>query len=751
MRHRSPLRLTCGRPRNAQTASSLVCLAIATLPSLWVSWQAPVARGVVLPALAILTLVLLLPRARSESERRPGETHSDARALSRLRAHLGRQVSTLTAYPALFYLGWVAVCSVRSARAPVPGAAEFARGELLRVSAGILLYLVLACTARRWSQARQIVDALLWAAVTTTVMAYLNHRADDPALMGPFGNPQLMASVLLLLAPLAIMVGTTARDGRRRILAQVAAVLALSALALTQSRSAWLGGFVSLLALAFLLSRLPRQRRRRWSHRSPSLRPNDGTLVGGPALAAGLLALSALGWLVCHADMTGPISARVTTLARLSDDEGASWRLRQWRATLSLAREHPLVGVGLGAYPLLVASRLPQPIPLAMARSVGPNLSLNAHSFYLQTLTETGAIGLGLYLWTILSFLVAGMRACRRREHPFRSLVVVACLAAVTGQIVDALANPAYQFAEVSLFFWAILGLGTAMAQAPPRLGRVTSDAAGEAEADTGAAVPSYSGAAPRGSTPHTLPPLTYPLRLAAVLTGAGVLTAGTVAGAPPPLNQAEYMPLQTFQVVALTTPGYMLQTLLPGECVEMRGRGTLYSSSEERDATDECTFTRAGGTAPTDSLEQLPAPHANLFCVPTGVPPECDGCTVTIQGTFSFNGQTLSALGPPLCLSVPRAATGTLVTATPRVIPPTDEMVEIRAQYVEGNLHFQRLWKVDANEALAAGDVQIVDDTHVLLRASSTVPGRRIYTLRYRFRDHLNRTWIAPVQVYVR
>ena len=37
------------------------------------------------------------------------------------------------------------------------------------------------------------------------------------------------------------------------------------------------------------------------------------------------------------------------------------------------------------------------------------------------------------------------------------------------------------------------------------------------------------------------------------------------------------------------------------------------------------------------------------------------------------------------------------------------------------------------------------------MLRATSTVPDRRIYTLRYRFRDHQNRTWMAPVQIYVR
>src|SRR5207244_2474415 len=68
MRHRSPLRLTSGSRRRGRIASSGVCVTLALLPSLWVSWQAPAARGVVLPALAILTLLLLLPRSRNEGE-----------------------------------------------------------------------------------------------------------------------------------------------------------------------------------------------------------------------------------------------------------------------------------------------------------------------------------------------------------------------------------------------------------------------------------------------------------------------------------------------------------------------------------------------------------------------------------------------------------------------------------------------------------------------------------------------------------
>jgi hypothetical protein len=123
----------------------------------------------------------------------------------------------------------------------------------------------------------------------------------------------------------------------------------------------------------------------------------------------------------------------------------------------------------------------------------------------------------------------------------------------------------------------------------------------------------------------------------------------------------------------------------------------------------------------------------------------------VALQGTFNFNGQTLTALGPPLCLSVPRAGPGVLVTAEPQVIPPTGDMVEITAHYDAAGLRFPRLQKVEANEPLATGDVRIVDDTHVMLRAASTDPGRRIYTLRYRFRDPRNETWMSQVQIYVR
>src|SRR5436309_947884 len=109
MRLRAPLRIA------PATASAGLCITMGLLPSLWVSWQAPIARGIVLPVLAILTLTLLLPREEPESQelddtgRTTAATRGASPVASRLTAFLRRLLRPLLAlvnYPALLYLVW---------------------------------------------------------------------------------------------------------------------------------------------------------------------------------------------------------------------------------------------------------------------------------------------------------------------------------------------------------------------------------------------------------------------------------------------------------------------------------------------------------------------------------------------------------------------------------------------------------------------------------------------------------------------
>jgi O-antigen ligase len=739
--------LSARGPRASVLAHAATAVALMA-PTLWLSWVAPRARELVLPTLVFLALAL---RWAWEGGSRADRLQPWTRAFGAGTWDPLRGWQTCLTLPVLLSLIWVCVetcgSGLRTGPTALPGAIDFARAELLRCLAGTALYLTLLRACRNWPATRRIVDYLLWAVLCAMAAALVARTGETPTLRGAFGNQQLFAAFLLQIAPLAVAVGLTSRRPHRRLVAQIAAVLALTGLALTQTRSAWIGAVVAMAVLAALLMQLPRRRGRR-----PDLRP---------ALAAGALALCGLGWVLCQTDLAGPLLARAATLGRLSEDTGMTWRLRQWRLAWSLIQEQPLTGHGPGSFSLVSAPRLSPPIPLELVRATGPNLSLNAHNLCLQTLAETGAIGLGLHLWLWIAFFRAGHRALhrlaeqsrpsRRRGNPGveteetnrsrslrmqargRFVVLAACMAAAAGGAVDGLANPAYQYLDVQLFVWAVLGLGAAMTRPVDRGDWPASQAAEEA-----------------AGIGWALGLLPYPLRLAAAVAGAGALIAGSVAGSQLPVSQAEYLPFRSLRVTALTSPGYLTQTLLPGECVELRAFGAL-ESGVEQEATAQCHFSRGGGSAPADCLQQLAPPHANLFCLPAGVPAAYDGLTVALQGTLDFNGQTLTSVSPPLTVSVPRACPGVRLTAEPQVLPPTGDPVEVQVHYEAPGLRLQRLLRVQANEPLRPDDVLIVTDTQVRLRAVSVEPGHRIYSLYYRFLDHRGSAWVAPVQIFVR
>ncbi len=90
----------------------------------------------------------------------------------------------------------------------------------------------------------------------------------------------------------------------------------------------------------------------------------------------------------------------------------------------------------------------------------GTSHSNIAHNFYLQTAADLGLVGLGLYLTVIVGFFAVGLRALSTLTDGLRKTVLIGCLAAMAGQVLDAFGSPAYNFGAVSLFQWVLLGLG---------------------------------------------------------------------------------------------------------------------------------------------------------------------------------------------------------------------------------------------------------------------------------------------------
>ena len=117
----------------------------------------------------------------------------------------------------------------------------------------------------------------------------------------------------------------------------------------------------------------------------------------------------------------GPVVKELATLAE--PKKAASERPQVWKDTLSLSRDFPFFGVGLGNF---------QTIYPKYKTITTPTLWEHAHNDYVEMLADTGWTGLLLFFGGIFIFLFAVMKNWKERRDPF---VVGITLGGCTGSL----------------------------------------------------------------------------------------------------------------------------------------------------------------------------------------------------------------------------------------------------------------------------------------------------------------------------
>jgi O-antigen ligase len=333
----------------------------------------------------------------------------------------------------------------------------FSAAEWLRLACGAGVYFVVASVLRSRDQVKTVVDVLMAVAILTSLFGFVAYgQPEATSMSSSFGNRQLFAGFLLMLVPLLLVLSFSELEPKRKIVAQVAAVIAVSSLLMAQTRSSWLGAIVALVALGAMALR----------HAAPgtSFARHKHQMVLPLLIVVGALSLFLL------VSRTAPLlTERATSIAAPAKILSLQWRFDRWKGAQELIREKPLMGWGIGTFPLEQARFVSDSLPREVILKTGPSLGEQAHNEYLQIAAEMGFIGLGLHLWILGAFFFTGLRALREREPGFRKLVLMGCLAAMAGQAVDALSNPAWRFVDVSFMFWLMMGLGVASARQPRR------------------------------------------------------------------------------------------------------------------------------------------------------------------------------------------------------------------------------------------------------------------------------------------
>jgi O-antigen ligase len=215
---------------------------------------------------------------------------------------------------------------------------------------------------------------------------------------GTFDQPNPYAGYLNMSLTIALSLLLLGRDWLTRVLAGLAACLIGGAFYLTQSR----GGQVALVAALVVIVLVGFPRIRVWMR---LIIIALFTLVLG--MVAGIIPLYLFDQVNHFLGLSG-ISLQDPSPADFSTAE----RLAHWLAGINMYLAHPVLGVGIGNYPDVYANYY----VTIFVNSLG-----QAHNYYINIAAETGTIGLVIYLFFVISLLIAGGRAvylvCQRQAR----------------------------------------------------------------------------------------------------------------------------------------------------------------------------------------------------------------------------------------------------------------------------------------------------------------------------------------------
>lgn len=212
-------------------------------------------------------------------------------------------------------------------------------------------------------------------------------------------------------------------------------------LALTQSRSGWIGGAAGVLALLGLALWAARRRWLRWL----TLALLALLLIGGGVFAARIPAET---WVRVWGDT-------VATETEFTGKVSFSGRIEIWSRALYAIQDFPFTGCGLGTLRKVI------PLLYPLFTMSPDNDIAHAHNIFLQTAADVGLPGLIAYLALLGIAATAAWQAGSKRGLPLLAAFVALHIYSLT----DAVALGS----KPGIILWAALGLLAALAApAPP-------------------------------------------------------------------------------------------------------------------------------------------------------------------------------------------------------------------------------------------------------------------------------------------
>jgi O-antigen ligase len=313
----------------------------------------------------------------------------------------------------------------------------------------IAIYFLAVETINSGKRLRNILTVMIFSAVLLASDAavqyfrgvdFIMSRQAVTRLTASFANPNSFAGWLIMFIPvfcgLLLISGKKAYNWKVKILLIILIFLLLACLALTYTRSAWIGILTSFsLGVCYLFRKLF---------------PGEKKIL--------LLIFAGLFLMFLFLPRTMKVGSALSENLNFPPDQPIQERVistesvlirgKLWEEALSIIEDFPLLGAGLNTY-----SRVAVNYKMSQYGGTYP------HNSFLQMAAETGILGLLSFLWILFEFFKGGFFYLHKINNP----LVLGLLCGIAAFLVQSFADTNLYALQSVVLFWFMLGLTAAV------------------------------------------------------------------------------------------------------------------------------------------------------------------------------------------------------------------------------------------------------------------------------------------------
>ena len=232
------------------------------------------------------------------------------------------------------------------------------------------------------------------------------------------GNSSFVGAFLAGVIPLSLVLVLKAKKIHKKIIYNVLLVGLIIGLIVVHSRAAWVGCAGAMLIMFIFL-------------------PNKKRYLSYLVLTSIIIGLAS----------SAPARDRAKSMFDMSFHTNQQ-RVEIWKGTLGMIKERPLLGVGIGNfnlyYPVYQTKKSLSFGHLHFVRQ--------AHSFFVQLISEVGVLGLAAFLW------IFGVLTMRYRKD---NILALGLMGGIIGALITANFNFNLQIESSALYLWSMMGFYT--------------------------------------------------------------------------------------------------------------------------------------------------------------------------------------------------------------------------------------------------------------------------------------------------